>query len=217
MTIVLGGESFKTQKAIRDRASRIMHATRLGADVEGVDLAFVLDLLARHCESDQKIGCGVASIQVENAPGWSNRCFWITRLDGTRTDFGIQSCLKPASHEQNVRSAMRTEVADQVAAFRREAFSRGPVRCAVTDVDLTDALAHVDHAKPWTFVALAQEFLEGRDVADIKLLGQGDGDTVLTLADRELAARWHAFHAERAVLRVVSAAANLGVLRRGPR
>lgn len=215
--MILGGQEFKTKKAVRDYASRILNGSTLGASLAGADFDFVFDLLARHIEADTKVGCGIASLEVENAPGWKNRCFWITRVDGTRTDFGIQSCLNPATHEQNVRSALRTEVADQVTAFRRNAFAQGAVRCAVTGVDLTEALAHVDHAKPHTFIALAQDFLAAHDVASIALAGQGDGDTVLTIVDREIANQWRNYHATHARLRLVSAAANLGLLRRGTR
>lgn len=212
--LVLGGVSYKTQKAIRTRAQAIMQGAKMGVPLEGDDLAFVRDLLGRHHEADRKIGCGVATIQVLNAPGWNNRCFWVTRIDGSSTDFGVQSCIQPATHAHDVRSALRSEIVDQIAAFRRAVFAVPPVRCAVTGVFLTEGTSHVDHASPATFAALADEFLRDLDVASITLNGKGDGETTLSLNDRALAARWQAFHKERAVLRIVSAEANTGLLRR---
>ena len=48
-----------------------------------------------HPEAGDKIGPGVDSFSVERAPGRSfgTRCFWVTRSDGTRTEFSYLTCL----------------------------------------------------------------------------------------------------------------------------
>lgn len=201
---------------LRERARSILHRTTLGESLSGEDLAFMIELLSRHKNAERKVGVGVASIEVEAVPAWgrSARCFWLTRIDGSRTDFGIDSCLSGGSHEADVRAALRAEVADQVISFARATFDAGPVVCPVTGEVLRREISHVDHAAPVTFLALATEWLESRDVARVELDGDADGETTARLRDRALAEDWRAFHQRRAVLRVVSVRANLSLLRR---
>lgn len=205
----------ESKAKLRARARSTLRAAELGASLSGEDLAFVLELLGKHRNVAQKVGVGVRSIEVEPVPRWgpAARCFWLTRLDGTRTDFGIESCLSAGNRIQDIRSALRSEVADQVIAFSRRAFAAGPVTCPITGEALERETSHVDHVAPRTFLALATEWIERIGEGRIQLDGQGDGETVLRLADRGLAEDWRWQHGARAVLRVVSKRANLSLLR----
>ena len=62
------------------------------ADEDGRDLLALLD---RHDERAEKIGVGVAHFMVLRAPdGYTGKCFWITRTDGTKIDISYKHCLE---------------------------------------------------------------------------------------------------------------------------
>jgi DNA-directed RNA polymerase-4 subunit 1 len=54
---------------------------------------FLLELLKKHPRKAEKIGVGVKHFTVENAKG-GTRCFYITRVDGSRSDFSFMKCLR---------------------------------------------------------------------------------------------------------------------------
>lgn len=214
-TYTFAGETFTTQREAKDRIKLILYAYPLKATLGDHDTRFMCDVLALHPEAGNKVGCGVASIQVEDNGG--TRGFWITRIDGTRTDFSYLSCLSAPSHASQVLRAMRAEIRGQIDRFRSR-FPPFPV-CPVTGEDITASNAHVDHAAPNTFDLLSAKFLEtyGIRIVDVCVLPTRDGETSTRLAVPVLAAAWNAYHYEHARLRMVSKRANLSVLRRGSR
>jgi hypothetical protein len=54
----------------------------------------VTDLLQCHVDRAQKIGAGVKRLYVDYAPDHPSLCFWVERVDGVATDFGVPSCLQ---------------------------------------------------------------------------------------------------------------------------
>lgn len=214
-TFRFGEHSFTTKKAATEAIRKVLYAYNPGESLKEEDASFMANVLEHHPEAAMKIGCGVRSFQVEN--NHPTRGFWITRTDGTRTDFSFLSCLTPPTPEMDARKAFRTEVRDQLVAFKANAFSSSAqLACAVTGVLLTSDRCHVDHYEP-TFLELTEQFLASRGVAivDVQVEPTLDGSTETKLLDRELAKAWAEFHT-RAKLRIVSAHANLSLLRRGP-
>jgi hypothetical protein len=211
--IVIGSESFGTKKAATERVRSILYSYRTGETLTPADTLFLAALLSRHPEAELKVGAGIASFQVEsNGP---TQGFWITRVDGSRTDFSFVACLSPPSHASQVKKAFRYAVTDQVRAFKEAAFAGGgAVACAVTGFALGREQAHVDHSP--TFQSLLEWFMAERGIsfADVAVNATRDGDTETVLVDDQLASAWSAFHRANAGLRIVSAAANLGLLRR---
>ena len=67
-------------------------------DVDAIDLAA---LVKRHDEAGEKVGSGIAHFVVANAPEpyTTQRCFWIVRSDGSRTDFSYQHCLEKKPYD----------------------------------------------------------------------------------------------------------------------
>jgi len=208
-----GGQVLRTKKAARERAREILNGYSIGETLLPKDLAFMLLLFERHPEFDLKRGCGIASVQIES--NWNSRGFWITRVDGSRTDISYRACLSPPTHEQNVRNAMRTEIRDQIWDFRKEHL-KPEARCSVTDEPLTSNNVHVDHKYP--FEDLLRDFLAawGLSADQITIRPTFDKETDTLLADRALAAAWQKYHGERAELRLVTRYANLHLLRRKP-
>ena len=210
-----GGRSFATKKAAGDAIREVLYRYELSATLSEEDVAFMASVLGNHPEFEQKVGCGVASFQVEsNGP---TRGFWITRVDGSRTDFSFLSCLTPPTAAQDARAGLRSEIRDQVVAFRDAAFASAPLqRCAVTDEVVSATTCHVDHYDP-TFLELVDRFLAaaGLTIEQIAVVPTSDGSTETRLANAELIEVWRTFHQTHARLRIVSRRANLSLLRRG--
>lgn len=59
------------------------------------DAVHLTALLKRHDEADEKVGSGVDFFSVAPAPDYPDqRCFWITRTDGSRIDISYKHCLE---------------------------------------------------------------------------------------------------------------------------
>lgn len=209
--IRIGDEVFATKKAAGDRIREILYRYGIGHALGAADESFMRDVLALHPESEQKIGVGVARIEVRQNMG--SRGFWVVRTDGSATDFSFLACLTPPTHEHDVRRALRTAVRDQVRAFRDRELVPG-ARCAVT-MELLDGLeVHVDHDPPFEDLVRAFMAARGLSFGDMAVVATADGATDTVLADHALAAEWSVYHAEHARLRLTTRHANLSVLRR---
>jgi hypothetical protein len=89
----IGPHTFDTKGAATAFIQEVLYRHPLLEPITGDDHAFVLDLLKKHKRAAEKIGAGVKHFTVENAKG-GTRCFYITRVDGSRDDFSIGNCLK---------------------------------------------------------------------------------------------------------------------------
>ncbi len=204
---------FPTKTAATHAIRAVLYRYPPGQTLNEKDAHFMLGVLALHKEAAQKVGVGVASFSVEVNPH-GTRGFWLTRTDGTRTDFSFIACLTPPSHGQEVKHAFREEVRDQIAEFRAAQSAGG--LCPVTG-DLLTEDAHVDHVMP--FIQLTSDFLACYNLEDndIRVTKTTDGQTRTLFTNRFLANLWKSFHLEHAQLRLVSKRANLSILRRGGR
>jgi hypothetical protein len=200
------------RQSLTRRCREVLYTTPLGGIVTGSDHEFMLRLVERHRRAGDKVGCGVAAFIVRENQ-WRKRGFRIIRTDGSETDFSFLKCISHPSHAGEVRGAMRRAVADQVIGFRRPV---GRTTCPVTGVRLEAGEGHVDHAPP-AFLELADAFAAGRGGYDAIRLRVADAHMGPELADEAFAASWRAYHRAHARLRVVSAMANLSVLRAGGR
>ncbi len=90
-------------KAQRKKALQtVLYRYPVGATVDDpVDVELLTATLNQHRQRDAKIGVGVASFQVEQNLG--SRGFWLTRHDGSRTDWSFIACLTPPPADAQVR------------------------------------------------------------------------------------------------------------------
>jgi hypothetical protein len=179
----------------------------------------LMRILKRHPDYAQKVGAGVAALGVRSA-AYGSQCFEIIRTDDTRTDFSYRVCIngKPSSPLAEAKQAMRAEVNDDIAHAKQQYFAaygdaEGKVACAVTGEFVTTKTAHVDHAPPWTFNALADTFFELFEIEPDSafVTAAADNQYVPRIADPEIAQTWRIFHNDRAQLQVVTGAYNLSV------
>jgi hypothetical protein len=201
----LGGQEYTTKKAVKDRCSTLLRTATISSE----DGAFLLDLLALHPESEQKIGCGVARFYV-GKDAYGGPCLWLSRLDGTATDWGTGKCLDPPTHRKKVHAALRWLVSNQILRFRDVEIGRTQA-CAITGDPITAATCHVDHIPPNTFIFLIDLFLQSEKLGydGILIKPTVDGSTFAELENQELAARWQLFHRENAKLRLTTSHANM--------
>lgn len=166
-------------------------------------------LLDHHPERATKVEYGVAAIEV-HPDDYGKRCFKIRRHTGDLVAFSFRECLKPSTHTQNAKTALRVEIRPQIIEFRRTT----PMTCALTGVPITNEPGHphtaeVDHEPPATFDALAEQWaadLGGWDAVQHHQEGQRRR---LTLVDQRQG--WQDYHRERARLRLLSARAHRNV------
>lgn len=80
--------------------SEMLQSYAVGDRVNDEDALHLTALLRRHDEEAEKVGAGIDHISVGPAPDYINqRCFWITRTDGSRIDFSYQHCLLKKSDD----------------------------------------------------------------------------------------------------------------------
>jgi hypothetical protein len=213
-SVLIGKRAFESKKSATESIRAILYKYPVGEKVRGDDMWFLFDLLELHQQADEKIGCGVVSIEIEqNGP---TRGFWLTRVDGTRTDWSFVACLSPPSPERQALSGFRTAVVPQILAFRDEFFrDRIGATCPITGEVVTLDNCHVDHESP-TFRELVTEFLSCQytELREVAVVPTRDGDTKTRLLSPELESNWQRFHQLKAKLRIVSMRANLSILRR---
>lgn len=148
--ILVGECRFPSKKVATAFVREILYRYDIGQRVSERDAGFLADLLQLHPQAPQKIGCGVQHFTVEQNEG--SRGFWLTRTDGSRTDWSFPACLKPPTPESEARAGFRTAIRPQVAAFRARfdaANTHAPQVCPITGELLTEANVHIDHETPF--------------------------------------------------------------------
>lgn len=211
-------QHFRTQQELIVYVRSILGRYRVGQALDLFDYPFMLDLLRRHPDAEQKIGCGASEIYVGETPAYHTRCFFLIREDGSETDFSYLECIRATPHANKVRLALRYAVDPQILAYKQAAFATTDVViCPDTGERLVFATAHADHRAPLTFERLVELFLaaEGLVFDDIEVIPSTDLTYRDELADPALVARWVAFHQSHAQLEIVSATANLSLRNRG--
>ena len=92
-SLTIGGQTFATKAAAKQFIKDLLRGSTLREPVAEPDHLFLLAPLSRHPDAAEKIGSGVHHFTVEPAMG-GTRCFYLTRADGTRTDFSTAKCLR---------------------------------------------------------------------------------------------------------------------------
>jgi len=208
----IGDRTFPSQQAVKEHCKGILSSYVPGSTVSNNEhIEFLAAMLDRHPDRDLKVGAGIRSFEVERTQ-YGNHCFWLTRADGSRTDWSAWSCLRPMSPKELSTSAFRNAIHQQVAAFK--ALQSFPMACPFTGERLTADTCDVDHEVP--FAALLESFVtrEGLELERIETRAHQDGDTFRNLANEGLCERWQLFHRVNARLRIVSRKANRSILRR---
>jgi hypothetical protein len=204
--VTIGSEIFATKAAAVVRCREILWAYKPGDVVRPEHAVFLHDLIERHPDAERKIGCGVARFSVDQ-DSHNGQCFWLTRHDGSRTEFAFKWCITPQLPKQAFTIACRNGVLGQVLAFRDAAFNgSAQIPCAISGVLVSIADSHIDHTPPDTFASLRDRFISdcAIDWESVPLSGREDGCTYKQIADPEVLRLWREYHQEHARLRILS-------------
>lgn len=205
----LGEYEFPTQGAAREAVSSILYTRPRNRPLSQEDVGLLSALFARHPQAYTKIGVGIAEIRIESAPGYGSQpCFFLYRTDGSRVDISYRECFRASAHINNVRSAARKAIAQQILDTKASLLqASGMITCSVTQEECHPSAIDIDHIPPRTFLALWQEFLDQHCIreGDIVLSpsANGIGDD---LADQGVLTSWRAFHYANAHLRALTKA-----------
>jgi hypothetical protein len=151
---------------------------------------FLNELIQRHPDADEKIGCGISAFQIKR-----NYCnkkameTYIIRFDNTSINYSWISCCngKPKSDKELLLRAMRCSVVDQILEFRKKSILKC-VFCGCNNGDF-----HVDHVKP--FKDLANIFLNNSEYIPTKF-GKDlkYNQTIFLEDDNSFKMEWVNFH-----------------------
>ena len=207
MKYVLGGQEYTSKAALEARCREILGPMpRREYTLEGEDLEFIRALFARHPEALTKSDViGSKSFRVV-ASTMGTHCLAVARADGTWERWSYASAISPPKPWARFADVARHVISPQILAFRGSVSERVS---AVSGVAIVGG-GHVDHAAPWTFDALLRSFVTSHavDVDTVAYVDRPDGFT--WWVDDALTAAWSTYHAETAVLRLVTAEENLG-------
>lgn len=210
-TLQICNTIFPTKKAAKDFIREIISRHENNETLKGNDFSFIYDLLSVHPESEQKIGCGVSRIFVDlDAQYKKNKCFYLTRTDGSSTDFSWISCIDGRNIRREIFDAFRNAITYQIEEFKKEKLTDSSV-CPYTNEKLNNGNSHVDHESPLTFYSLVNKFLkeESIDLFDVKISEPQDNQFTTSLINNQLIERWKKYHLKNAKLRIISATGNL--------
>jgi|SRR5215470_15923925 len=92
--LTIGGRYFTSQKDAILFIRQLLNAEPL-ATVREPFHAFLCDLVSRHPRAAEKIGKGISHFTI-GAGLFGTLCFYLNRVDGTRTDFSYLKCVRGA-------------------------------------------------------------------------------------------------------------------------
>lgn len=191
------------------------------------DFEFLYALVRRHPYSDNKIGCGIKSFEIVRTV-WNNYCLYLTRVDGSRTDFSWRECLNATPEVQSMVKAMRKAVDYQIIEYLETKTFKGQLCCLCNKA----VAEHVDHVPPVTFEVIAGDFLkmvESKPCQEQSEAPEGvnlvyhkgiidtysdDGHLGRRIADPIIEKEWQDYHRNQAILRFLCAFCNLSVVKK---
>ena len=91
--LTIGDKSFDTRKAADRFVEDLLYDQPLKAAIKEPHHSFLRALLSMHPRAEEKIGKGIDHFTVENSVR-GGRCFCLTRIDGTKTDFSFYECVQ---------------------------------------------------------------------------------------------------------------------------
>jgi hypothetical protein len=212
-------KDFKSKAEALALCKGMLARYRNGESINEQDSRLLQDLLQRHPEARQKVGCGVKRF-FRDRTSQGTSCFWLERLDGSCTDFSYKSCVnaKGNSLKQDFAEACRQAVQPELdkakeAHFQKHGDAEGKVPCEVTGEMVAIYESHLDHKTPMTFEVIVKSFLVANKITirSNMLSIPKDSQFVTTFADEDLRQQFAEYHNSIADLRIVAAKVNLSL------
>ena len=91
--ITIGQRNFQTRNAADRFVEDLLYGQALKVAIPEPHHSFLTALISRHPRAQEKIGKGIDHFTVEYSVR-GRRCFCLTRVDGTTTDFSFYECVR---------------------------------------------------------------------------------------------------------------------------
>ena len=140
-------------------------------------------------------------------------CFWIERIDGTKTDFSYMRAVeaKDKSLDQQFSDACRNAVQNDIDEIKKEFFDvhsddEGKIKCPITGKKIAIYESKIIHEETFPFRAIVDDFVSenGIEINKDILTPPADGQVTTEFVDEAMKEKFRKFHKENAVLQVVS-------------
>lgn len=226
----------ETKRQVIDTIRKINRSSPIGRILRGRQHLLYQTLITFHPEIGEKLaaGCVGFAIRQNSRNGSLSRGPHVvapsTALDrtdeyvlptGITVPFSHNRCFGKVEQGPQPRDAARSAIESSIRNFRRSAFSgRDLVPCAMRVSpecrrDVSRRLSHVDHAPPWTFLALFEAWvntiaIEPTTIERYRFDEEGVCHFVVEFGDTSLSEDFRSFHEERVVLRIACDRCNLG-------
>ncbi|MFJ3799893.1 DUF3223 domain-containing protein [Streptomyces sp. NPDC090088] len=206
----IGTRRYPTKQAAGDAVRAVLYGCKVGSTVDRLeDRLLLLDLLDLHPEAAEKAGPGVEKFVIAPPLRGSYPGFAVVCTDGTSIGFSYLACLKPPTYRQQVSSAMRAEVEEDVNAFFASRVAASALVSDESGAELDFGDVHVSYFRGPSFAEIAVGFAASAGGWDTIGLASSTDQGLSTFTDRDLAEQWRSHHAEHAVLGLLSSQENL--------
>lgn len=202
---IFGCLPFTSQDGVKQHAASIRQVYSQGTPIsKPADIAFLTDLIEGHIERDDKVGPGIARFHWDIAPDHPSECFYLTRTDGSVTDFGVLGCLKGIGAIARInRQSLRMAIQADIDKFKQDRL--GNAALFVSDYSgnsFPAAEAVADHVR--TFDEIIEAFFCARriDLSTALLTKSSDMSSNPVWRNPALVEEFIAFH-RRYPLRLV--------------
>lgn len=214
--IVIGPKSFKYQKDAIEYFRDLLSISRANVTVDGEHHEILSALIERHPKATRKIGVGIK--RFYKAPTeMGTSCFWLERVDGTKTDFSFYAAVKAKGKSlyqefaEACRNAVKNDLEDAKKGFFEQYGDEDrKVSCDITGEKLAIYESHLDHKKPLTFQVIVRTFIIANKIEIQKsiLSMSQDGQFETTFVDQSIKHQFIAYHRQVADLRIINPSAN---------
>lgn len=136
------------------------------------DILFLNDIIKNHPEYELKEGKGILYFFIKKTQ-WNSNGFWIKRIDGSETDFSYNQCLLPRTHLQEVKSACRYAIAEDMILQARRGY-----------------IAH--HEIP--FIEIFNLWIKDKDIENLELNDTEDNCVIIKFKDNKISEDFRIFH-----------------------
>lgn len=203
-----------TKKETKEKCKLILNKYNINERVSEEDQVFLLSVFKNHNHWVDKQGVGIAYITVESTSFYNNRCFYLNRLDGTKTDISYVMSISSPSNLEDIRKACRSAISFDIECFKEKNVIYGITKCAITNEILIKGNVHIDHYD-YTFEEVFQKWIKNKD---INLLAKSlketkDMEYGTYFKDTSIIEDFRKFHNNNTHLRAVTTNANVSILR----
>lgn len=206
--VVITGLSFYTKKALEDHTRKLL--TQLGPchsvkERDSVAFNFLKELAQRHPRASEKLRDFQDFKIRQNPVNVKGLELHVVRSGMETEDISWHICIsgKERGVQQDLNSAMRSAISDQITLFKQTSDCS---TCTLCRTSIDRQTCHVDHVR--TFKDLATEFLKGCPLEAPTSFVQ-EGTFLFFKQGGEFEEAWKAYHQQHATLRILCPTCNL--------